>query len=722
MTLARGRARLHPAPRARVPAPPPRSRRGDRHGLARARHPAILIGGGAVAVPPPCAASPTGPAPRRWLPPPCAASLAGSPLDCAGASALRLRALLPRSALVWPGPGHWGRNACARPAAALRAAGQPAPGRSRTRRPLSRGGAPALALAAAPRVPRGSAAAPPASTGPGGGAPPARHGRARSRPGAAWAPTSRSLSADSPDALALLPAAPRRAPLPGLLRPPVVPAPRRSLVPSAPARPPRCSAAPAALGAALGPPGPRQCSSVLVAFRSRSPRLARAPACPPACVCVWPPFGLPPSRPSRSAPPPPARRAAVAHLYSACCQRPSEAAPAVYATRRAISSPPVALPGPACSRLCSPVPLRRPARRSAVPAGLRPSGALARAPGPRPAGAPGRCRRAAAPLTRRASGPAASVPSLPPCCTLSPVRQPRPGSPGPSSPAPAPARPAGLALACGAGLALLHLGRSFPSGLGLPRPAPDFGLLPARPALPPPRPPCGAVVAVPPRPAAWPWCRPARTAIARSAGVRRAFSACAVGPVPLRYRRLPAGAPAVGPPRGLHLAAAPVPLSARPPLWPVTTRIMVGSPTMTSRAFGSAPSIASTRSTTAAQPTSSSKENASCSGRLSGRLDARAMARKRQRVKALHVAGAATVEFAVAFGQRPGIGCPGLPLHRHHVGVARKDDPAIDLGAGLCIEMRLRAARAHDPLGGNAILRQIGFDPLHKRQIAVSTD
>ena len=49
---------------------------------------------------------------------------------------------------------------------------------------------------------------------------------------------------------------------------------------------------------------------------------------------------------------------------------------------------------------------------------------------------------------------------------------------------------------------------------------------------------------------------------------------------------------------------------------------------------------------------------------------------KRESNEALHVAGAASEKFAVAFDNAEGIARPVLPLHRYDIRVARKDDPA----------------------------------------------
>ena len=45
---------------------------------------------------------------------------------------------------------------------------------------------------------------------------------------------------------------------------------------------------------------------------------------------------------------------------------------------------------------------------------------------------------------------------------------------------------------------------------------------------------------------------------------------------------------------------------------------------------------------------------------------------QRQRVEALHVAGAAAEEFASLAAQSKRIGGPGLPGHRHHIRMARQ--------------------------------------------------
>jgi hypothetical protein len=52
-------------------------------------------------------------------------------------------------------------------------------------------------------------------------------------------------------------------------------------------------------------------------------------------------------------------------------------------------------------------------------------------------------------------------------------------------------------------------------------------------------------------------------------------------------------------------------------------------------------------------------------------------------VEPLHVAGPAPVEPAVTFGHSPGVGGPGLPVDRHHVGMPRQNDSAFLPGSGM---------------------------------------
>ena len=77
--------------------------------------------------------------------------------------------------------------------------------------------------------------------------------------------------------------------------------------------------------------------------------------------------------------------------------------------------------------------------------------------------------------------------------------------------------------------------------------------------------------------------------------------------------------------------------------------------------------------------------------------------------EALHVAGAAAVEPAVAGGEGEGVGGPGLALDRHHVGVAGEHDAALGRGADERGERGLVAAgvgvaEARDAEAGEIVL------------------
>jgi hypothetical protein len=78
---------------------------------------------------------------------------------------------------------------------------------------------------------------------------------------------------------------------------------------------------------------------------------------------------------------------------------------------------------------------------------------------------------------------------------------------------------------------------------------------------------------------------------------------------------------------------------------------------------------------------------------------------QRQRVKPLHVAGAAAEKLPITFGEGPGIGGPGLTVDRHHVGVSREDDTTIGFRSDLGVKMRLHTARTCHPFGTDTVAR-----------------
>ena len=71
----------------------------------------------------------------------------------------------------------------------------------------------------------------------------------------------------------------------------------------------------------------------------------------------------------------------------------------------------------------------------------------------------------------------------------------------------------------------------------------------------------------------------------------------------------------------LEWASSPVTsvVNRYPLLWAFTTRMLVGSPTITTRGLGNSATIFSTSGRTPRQPTSSSYEKAKCTGVPSGR-------------------------------------------------------------------------------------------------------
>ena len=92
--------------------------------------------------------------------------------------------------------------------------------------------------------------------------------------------------------------------------------------------------------------------------------------------------------------------------------------------------------------------------------------------------------------------------------------------------------------------------------------------------------------------------------------------------------------------------------------------------------------------------------------------------RQRDGVEALHVAGAAAIEPAVALGQRPGIGGPVLARDGHDVGVAGQDDAAIDPGADRGEEVGLLAVLARDQRALDAMAGEVVAAEMDQLEIA----
>ena len=171
------------------------------------------------------------------------------------------------------------------------------------------------------------------------------------------------------------------------------------------------------------------------------------------------------------------------------------------------------------------------------------------------------------------------------------------------------------------------------------------------------------------------WCRAGRS---RSAASSRAASSIVRGhpvdhagrrPSPPR-RRCGSGSNA---PRGRGRWARKPQL----PLWPVTTRISEGSPTITASGRGRRASIASIIGGAPMQPISSSRLSARMIGRARPAASISGTSGERAGEEALHVAGAAAVQPAVALGEREGVGGPVLAGDRDDVGVAGEHDAAL---------------------------------------------
>ena len=101
------------------------------------------------------------------------------------------------------------------------------------------------------------------------------------------------------------------------------------------------------------------------------------------------------------------------------------------------------------------------------------------------------------------------------------------------------------------------------------------------------------------------------------------------------------------------------------------------------------------------------------------RLDQRP---ERQGIETLHVTSAAAKILAIALDHRERVTGPGLPVHRHHIGVPAQHHPAFDLGAHMGKQRRLLVVVPVMAMTGDAMTVQIRFDPVDQRQVAVATD
>ncbi len=93
---------------------------------------------------------------------------------------------------------------------------------------------------------------------------------------------------------------------------------------------------------------------------------------------------------------------------------------------------------------------------------------------------------------------------------------------------------------------------------------------------------------------------------------------------------------------------------------------------------------------------------------------------QRQGQEALHVRRAATIEATVAPGQDEGIGGPGLAVHRHHIGVARQQDPSVGLRADPADQVGLGAVWIVHPVQAGAAGPQLVFRVADQLQIGAA--
>ena len=89
---------------------------------------------------------------------------------------------------------------------------------------------------------------------------------------------------------------------------------------------------------------------------------------------------------------------------------------------------------------------------------------------------------------------------------------------------------------------------------------------------------------------------------------------------------------------------------------------------------------------------------------------------------ALHVTGAAPVKPTIAFDNSPWVGCPVLPIHRHHIGMARQDDRALNPRSSMGHQRGFLPILVPMAMTFDAMTREIALKPIDQRQIAVPAD
>ncbi|OIQ67728.1 hypothetical protein GALL_506920 [mine drainage metagenome] len=94
---------------------------------------------------------------------------------------------------------------------------------------------------------------------------------------------------------------------------------------------------------------------------------------------------------------------------------------------------------------------------------------------------------------------------------------------------------------------------------------------------------------------------------------------------------------------------------------------------------------------------------------------------KRQRAKPFHVAGAASGKPPVASRHLPGVRRPRLPIHGHHVGMARQHDAARNHRTDIGVKAGLGAISVPDAVRCDTPRGEIRLDPVDQRQIAIAT-
>ncbi len=96
--------------------------------------------------------------------------------------------------------------------------------------------------------------------------------------------------------------------------------------------------------------------------------------------------------------------------------------------------------------------------------------------------------------------------------------------------------------------------------------------------------------------------------------------------------------------------------------------------------------------------------------------------RQRGRDEALHVGGAAAIEAALILGQHERIGRPILVVDRHHVGVARQDQPAAIRRPDRGEQIGLAPVVVEGQPRGDAEPVQIVADELDRGQVGIAAD